>query len=85
MGEGDATMVGRLPSLPLSVGLCGVPPLSWMIEVLRDPARLDLHEWCLIDTQVRAGTDGYLSQTSVLYGPDGHAYAVSHQTVGVFG
>jgi len=59
--------------------------LSWMIEVLRDPARLDLHEWCLIDTQVRAGTDGYLSQTSVLYGPDGHAYAVSHQTVGVFG
>jgi acyl-CoA thioesterase len=59
--------------------------LSWMIEVLRDPARLDLHDWCLIDTEVRAGTDGYLSQTSVLYGPDRHAYAVSHQTVGVFG
>lgn len=59
--------------------------LSWMVEVLRDPARLDLHGWCLIDTEVRAGTDGYLSQTSVLYGPDGHAYAVSHQTVGVFG
>jgi acyl-CoA thioesterase len=59
--------------------------LSWMIEVLRDPAQLDLHGWCLIDTHVRAGTDGYLSQTSVLHGPDGHAYAVSHQTVGVFG
>ena len=59
--------------------------LSWMIEVLRDPAQLDLHGWSLIDTHVRAGTDGYLSQTSVLYGPDGHAYAVSHQTVGVFG
>ena len=59
--------------------------LSWMIEVLRDPARLDLHDWCLIDTEVRAGTDGYLSQTSVLYGADRHAYAVSHQTVGVFG
>jgi acyl-CoA thioesterase len=58
--------------------------LSWMIEVLRDPERLDLHDWCLIDTEVRAGTDGYLSQTSVLYGPDGHAYSVSHQTVGVF-
>jgi acyl-CoA thioesterase len=59
--------------------------LSWMIEVLRDPDALDLHDWVLIDTEVRAGTDGYLSQTSVLYGPDGHAYSVSHQTVGVFG
>jgi acyl-CoA thioesterase len=59
--------------------------LSWMIEVLRDPAQLDLHGWSLIDTHVRAGTEGYLSQTSVLHGPDGHAYAVSHQTVGVFG
>jgi len=59
--------------------------LSWMIEVLRDPAALDLHDWVLIDTEVRAGTAGYLSQTSVLYGPDGHAYSVSHQTVGVFG
>jgi len=59
--------------------------LSWMIEILRDPQALDLHGWALIDTEVRAGTDGYLSQTSVLYGPDGHAYSVSHQTVGVFG
>lgn len=59
--------------------------LNWMLEVLREPARLDLRDWCLIDTEVRAGTDGYLSQTSVLYGPDGHAYTVSHQTVGVFG
>jgi acyl-CoA thioesterase len=59
--------------------------LSWMIEILREPSLLDLRGWCLIDTEVRAGTAGYLSQTSVLYGPDGHAYAVSHQTVGVFG
>ena len=59
--------------------------LSWMIEVLRDPAQLDFRDWALIDTEVRAGTSGYLSQTSVLYGADGHAYAVSHQTVGVFG
>ncbi|HEX9206640.1 MAG TPA: thioesterase family protein [Steroidobacteraceae bacterium] len=59
--------------------------LNWMVEILRDPAALDLHDWVLIDTEVRAGTAGYLSQTSVLYGPDGHAYSVSHQTVGVFG
>jgi len=56
-----------------------------MLEVLRDPAYLNLQEWVLIDTEVRAGTAGYLSQTSVLYGADGHAYSVSHQTVAVFG
>lgn len=59
--------------------------LSWMIEILRDPGALDYRDWVLIDTEVRAGTAGYLSQTSVLYGADGHAYSVSHQTVGVFG
>jgi acyl-CoA thioesterase len=59
--------------------------VNWMLEVLRDPAYLDLHDWALIDTEVRAGTAGYLSQTSVLYGADGHAYSVSHQTVAVFG
>jgi acyl-CoA thioesterase len=59
--------------------------VNWMIELLRDPAYLDLHDYVLIDTEVRAGTAGYLSQTSVLYGADGHAYSVSHQTVAVFG
>jgi acyl-CoA thioesterase len=59
--------------------------VNWMLEVLRDPAYLDLHDWALIDTEVRAGTAGYLSQTSVLYGADGHANSVSHQTVAVFG
>ena len=59
--------------------------VNWMLEVLRDPAYLDLRDWVLIDTEVRAGTAGYLSQTSVLYGADGHAFSVSHQTVAVFG
>jgi acyl-CoA thioesterase len=59
--------------------------VNWMIEVLRDPAQFDIHDWVLLDTEVRAGTAGYLSQTSVLHGVDGHAYAVSHQTVAVFG
>jgi acyl-CoA thioesterase len=59
--------------------------VNWMIELLRDPAYLNLHDYVLIDTEVRAGTAGYLSQTSVLYGADRHAYSVSHQTVAVFG
>ena len=59
--------------------------LNWMFEILGDPGRLDRDGWCPIATEVRAGCDGYLSQTSILWGPDGHAYSVSHQTVGIYG
>jgi hypothetical protein len=64
------------------------PPLSslnWMIELLGDPANLDRSDWSVIGTHVRAGCDGYLSQTSVLWGPNRHAFSVSHQTVAIFG
>lgn len=88
-GSEDAllALADVIPTPVLSMLTEPVPASSvnWMIEVLRDPAYLDLHDWVLIDTEVRAGTAGYLSQTSVLYGADGHAYSVSHQTVAVFG
>jgi acyl-CoA thioesterase len=85
--DGLLALADMIPTPVLSMLTSPAPAssLSWMIEVLRDPSLLDLHGWSLIDTEVRAGTDGYLSQTSVLYGQDGHAYSVSHQTVGVFG
>ncbi len=75
-----------VPSPVLSMLHTPAPAVSlcWMLEVLRDPADLAWHDWVLIDTEVRAGTDGYTSQSSVLFGADGHAYSVSHQTVGVF-
>jgi acyl-CoA thioesterase len=59
--------------------------INWMLELIGDPAQLDRHQWSLIGTEVRAGADGYLSQTSVLWGPDGHAFSVSHQSVAIFG
>ncbi|NJD30562.1 MAG: thioesterase family protein [Gammaproteobacteria bacterium] len=59
--------------------------LNWMLELLGDPERLDRSAWSTIGTEVRAGCDGYLSQTSILWGPGGHAFSVSHQSVGVFG
>jgi acyl-CoA thioesterase len=58
--------------------------LNWMLEILGDPGQLDRDGWCQIGTQVRAGTDGYLSQTSILWGPNGHAFCVSHQSVAIF-
>ena len=39
----------------------------------------------VLGTDVRAGADGYLSQPSVLWGPGGHAFSVSHQSVAIFG
>jgi acyl-CoA thioesterase len=59
--------------------------INWMLELIGDPALLDRDRWSLIGTDVRAGADGYLSQTSILWGPDGHAYSVSHQSVAIFG
>jgi len=62
-----------------------VSSLNWTLELLGDPAKLARDDWALIDTRVRAGGEGFLSQTSILWGPAGHAFSVSHQTVGIFG
>jgi acyl-CoA thioesterase len=59
--------------------------INWMLELIGDPSLLDRQHWSLIGTDVRAGADGYLSQTSVLWGPGGHAFSVSHQSVAIFG
>jgi len=77
-----STMPEQARSLPLrSVQMTFVGPLTGGDSV---QLRSELLRPGRSITHVRAGTDGYLSQTSVLYGPDGHAYSVSHQTVGVF-
>ena len=59
--------------------------MNWMLELIGDPGLLDRERWSLIGTDVRAGAEGYLSQTSILWGPDGHAFSVSHQSVAIFG
>ena len=59
--------------------------INWMLELIGDPRLLDRNGWCTIGTDVRAGADGYLSQTSVLWGPGGHTFSVSHQSVAIFG
>jgi acyl-CoA thioesterase len=73
------------PALSMLRGPGVASSMNWMLELLGDPAGLPRNDWALIDTHVRAGSDGYMSQTSVLWGPAGHAFSVSHQTVGVFG
>ena len=79
-------LADSIPTPALSMLATPAPAnsLNWMLEILGDPERLDRDGWCPIETEVRAGCDGYLSQTSILRGPDGHAYSVSHQTVGIY-
>jgi len=59
--------------------------LTWTLELLSDdfgPAREGL--W-LMDTEVTAGSHGYLNQSATLWSPEGEAVALSRQSVVVFG
>jgi acyl-CoA thioesterase len=80
-------LADSIPSPALSMLRTPAPAasLNWMLELLGDPADLDRTAWAMIGTEVRAGVDGYLSQTSILWGPGGHAFSVSHQSVAIFG
>jgi acyl-CoA thioesterase len=80
-------LADSIPSPGLSMLDTPAPATSinWMLELIGDPSLLDREQWSMIGTDVRAGADGYLSQTSVLWGPGGHAFSVSHQSVAIFG
>lgn len=60
--------------------------LTWTLELLTD--RFDTSPpdapW-LMDAEVSAGRDGYLSQSATLWNPLGEAVALSRQSVVVFG
>jgi len=73
------------PALSMLAKPAPATSINWMLELIGDPAQLDRSQWSLIGTDVRAGADGYLSQTSVLWGPGGHVFSVSHQSVAIFG
>lgn len=72
--------------------------LTWTLELLGalglapDPQKptLDIQRpapdaWYLLDTEVNAGRDGYLNQSSTVWTTDGRAVALSRQSVAVFG
>jgi acyl-CoA thioesterase len=84
--EALVALADVIPSPAISMLRTPAPAssLNWTLELLGDPDKLDVGDWSLIDTEVRAGVDGYLSQTSVLWGSTGHAFSVSHQTVAIF-
>jgi acyl-CoA thioesterase len=85
--EALVAMADAVPPPALSMVSAPTPAssLCWTLELLGDPAGLARDAWALIGTETRAAADGYLSETSVLWGPTGHAFSVGHQTVAFFG
>lgn len=59
--------------------------LTWMLELLlTDCAAQPLAGWCT-QSELSAAADGYTSQTTTLWAPDGSAVALSRQSMVVFG
>lgn len=58
--------------------------MTWMLEVLDGFADQPLRGW-RTDSEMTAARDGYTSQTTTVYAPDGRAVALSRQSMVVFG
>jgi len=58
--------------------------MTWMLEVLDTFADQPLRGW-RTDSEMTAARDGYTSQTTTVYAPDGRAVALSRQSMVVFG
>jgi acyl-CoA thioesterase len=74
---------------PLALSHLKVPApgssMTWMLELLRDRFDdLPLQGW-RVDGQLQAARDGYLSQSLVIWAPNGEAAALSRQSMVVFG
>jgi acyl-Coa thioesterase superfamily protein len=74
---------------PLALAMLTQPApgssVTWTLELLVDRFDdLPLAGW-LVEAEVRAGRNGYTSQSSTIFAPGGRAVAMSHQSMVVFG
>jgi acyl-CoA thioesterase len=58
--------------------------LTWMLEIIGPGLASSLRGW-RVDAELVAATEGYTSQSSMIWGPDGRLAATSHQSMLVFG
>lgn len=87
---GEAQIVALadvIPSPGLSVlrERAAASSMVWSLDLLSAPIEASAEEAWLMDAQVTAGGEGYLSQTATLWSPQGRAVALSRQMVVVFG
>lgn len=85
---GEAQLIAladAIPSPALSLLRKPAPAssLTWSLELLVDEIAAPAAPW-LMDAEVGAGADGYLSQSALLWDADRRAVAISRQCVVVF-
>ncbi|MGH8444312.1 MAG: acyl-CoA thioesterase [Solimonas sp.] len=86
---GESQLIALADSIP-SPGLsllkqpAPASSLTWMLELLRSDFDASADGWWLMDAEVSSAHSGYLSQTATLWSPDGHAVALSRQSVVAF-
>jgi len=78
-------MADFVPPVALAWMATSVPAssLTWMLEVLDDFTEQPLQGW-RVDAQMVTARDGYTSQSTTIYAPDGRAIALSRQSMVVF-
>jgi hypothetical protein len=59
--------------------------LTWMFELLEPQFAAHPSEGWRLESQMSAARDGYTSQTTTLFAPDGTPVALSRQSMVVFG
>jgi hypothetical protein len=57
----------------------------WTLDFFEHDLAFSPEAWWRIDTDIDAGTGGYVNQTGVLHDPNGRPVAMSRQLFVVFG
>jgi hypothetical protein len=72
------------PALSFLTQMSASSSVSWELELLPQsaPVAPGYHR---VDTEVFAAADGFVSQRSTLWAPDGHLAALGYQMVGIYG
>jgi acyl-CoA thioesterase len=73
------------PALSMLKKPTAASSLTWTLELLTDTFDTASEKPWLMDAEVSAGRDGYLSQSAVLWDPAAQAVAMSRQSVVIFG
>jgi acyl-CoA thioesterase len=76
-----------LPTPAMSMYSAPAPAssLTWTLEFLDHTFDFGMNRWWRVEHDIDAAKEGYVSQTGVLYNPNGVPAALSRQLVAIFG
>lgn len=76
-----------LPTPAMSMFAAPAPAssLTWTLEFIEHGFGFGIDRWWRVEHDIDAAKEGYVSQTGILYNPDGVPAALSRQLVAIFG